>query len=86
MCQVRVNGINNGMVTTNLCNTKEQMQKMTVLQLKQKVAEKVPGGAESERLTLIFNNKTLNPDSAPLSSFEIQHNSVIHLVRTVSGG
>uniref|UniRef100_A0A667Y813 Ubiquitin-like domain-containing protein n=1 Tax=Myripristis murdjan TaxID=586833 RepID=A0A667Y813_9TELE len=86
--QVTVCGLRGEKMTIDLCNTEEQMQSMTVLQLKEKVAEKLPGGAgESvQTLRLIFTDKMLEQDSALLSSFGIQHKSVIHMVIRVPGG
>ncbi|KAI3376354.1 hypothetical protein L3Q82_016838 [Scortum barcoo] len=41
--QVVVKGIKGENITIDLCNTEEQMKSMTVLQLKEKVAQRLPG-------------------------------------------
>ncbi|KAM3591260.1 uncharacterized protein V6R79_025641 [Siganus canaliculatus] len=41
--QVVVIGLREGEMIIDLCNTEEQMQKMTVLQLKEKIIQRVPG-------------------------------------------
>lgn len=43
--QVLVNGLKGQRITVDLCNTEEQMQKMTVLQLKEKISERLPDTA-----------------------------------------
>lgn len=40
--QVMVHGLRGEKMFIDLCNTEEQMQKMTVRQLKEKIAEKLP--------------------------------------------
>lgn len=39
--QVMVHGITGDMVTIDLCNTEEEFKKITVLQLKEKIIEKL---------------------------------------------
>ncbi|KAM3590524.1 uncharacterized protein V6R79_011148 [Siganus canaliculatus] len=73
--KVVVTGLREEMII-GLCNTEEQMQEMTVLQLKEKIVERLPG----------FDDKMLEEDSALLSSYGIQHMSVIHVVMRVPGG
>lgn len=46
----------------------------------------VPLCADEESLRLIFADKNLDDDSALLSTFGVQHMSVIHLVLKVPGG
>ena len=41
--QVIVSGLNGENMTIDLCNTEEQMKAMTVLQLKEKIGERLPG-------------------------------------------
>uniref|UniRef100_A0A668AGA1 Ubiquitin-like domain-containing protein n=1 Tax=Myripristis murdjan TaxID=586833 RepID=A0A668AGA1_9TELE len=86
--RVCVYGMRGEKVTIDLCDTEEQMQNMTVLQLKEKVAEKLPEFAVEriETLRLIFTDKELNEDSKLLSSYGIQHMSVIHAVIRIPGG
>lgn len=68
----------------DLCDTEEQMQRMTVKQLKEKIVERLPEFADDTRL--IFTNKSLEGDSTLLSEYGIEHKSVIHMVIKVSGG
>uniref|UniRef100_A0A3P9IWJ4 Ubiquitin-like domain-containing protein n=1 Tax=Oryzias latipes TaxID=8090 RepID=A0A3P9IWJ4_ORYLA len=68
----------------DLCNTEEQMQKMTVLQLKEKIAQRLPESVES--LRLIFTDKMLEENSKPLFEYGIQHMSVVQMVVRVPGG
>lgn len=70
----------------DLCNTEEQMQSMTVLQLKEKIAERLPTGASLETLRLIFADKMLDGDSTRLSEYGIQQQSNIHMVIKVPRG
>ncbi|KAJ3585362.1 hypothetical protein NHX12_014083 [Muraenolepis orangiensis] len=72
--------------TVVLCDTDEQMQTMTVLQLKTKIAERLPDIEGTwEDLRLIFGGKQLD-DEATLVSFGIEHESTIHLVKRLRGG
>uniref|UniRef100_A0A8C5BJT8 Uncharacterized protein n=1 Tax=Gadus morhua TaxID=8049 RepID=A0A8C5BJT8_GADMO len=41
--QVIVIGLNGEHMTIDLCDTEEQMKAMTVLQLKEKIGERLPG-------------------------------------------
>uniref|UniRef100_A0A1A8IED8 Ubiquitin-like domain-containing protein n=1 Tax=Nothobranchius kuhntae TaxID=321403 RepID=A0A1A8IED8_NOTKU len=84
--QVMVHGLRGEKTLIDLCNTEEQMQKMTVRQLKEKIAEKLPQTAGRENLRLIFTDKQLNEDAKTLSEYGIQHMSVIQLVIKVPGG
>ncbi|XP_067117821.1 uncharacterized protein zgc:194655 [Osmerus mordax] len=85
--QVQVTGIRGEKLTIDLCNTEEQMSSMTVLQLKQKIADRLPGNAADhmESLRLIFTDKQLEDESL-INSYGIQHLSVIQLVLKVQGG
>ncbi|XP_076016492.1 ubiquitin-ribosomal protein eL40 fusion protein-like [Genypterus blacodes] len=84
--QVMVNGFRGEKMTIDLCNTEEQMASMTVLQLKEKIVERLPGKADPDTLRLLFTDKTLEGDATLLSSYGIQHNSIIHMVLRVAGG
>ncbi|XP_034146492.1 uncharacterized protein zgc:194655 [Esox lucius] len=85
--QVTVIGFRGEKMVIDLSNTEEQMKSMTVLQLKKKISERLPGnsGEDLETLRLIFTNKQLE-DSSTLSSYAIQHQSIIQLVMRVPGG
>uniref|UniRef100_A0A8C4E374 Ubiquitin-like domain-containing protein n=1 Tax=Dicentrarchus labrax TaxID=13489 RepID=A0A8C4E374_DICLA len=80
--QVVVHGLRGEKMMIDLCNTEEQMQKMTVLQLKDKIAQRLP---ESDNLRLIFTDKCLDEDTSLLSEFGVQHLSVIQMVMKVPG-
>uniref|UniRef100_A0A3B5LA36 Ubiquitin-like domain-containing protein n=1 Tax=Xiphophorus couchianus TaxID=32473 RepID=A0A3B5LA36_9TELE len=84
--QVVVHGLRGEKLMIDLCNTEEQMQKMTVRQLKEKIAEKLPQTAGEENLRLIFTDKNLEGDTTLLSEYGIQHMSVVQLVIKVPGG
>ncbi|RVE60454.1 hypothetical protein OJAV_G00181140 [Oryzias javanicus] len=84
--QVVVHGLRGEKMIIDLCNTEEQMQKMTVLQLKEKIAQRLPESAGEESLRLIFTDKMLDEDSKLLSEYGIQNLSVIHMVIKVPGG
>ncbi|KAJ3585533.1 hypothetical protein NHX12_014252 [Muraenolepis orangiensis] len=73
--------------TVVLCDTDEQMQTMTVLQLKTKIVEFFPEiEGTSEDLRLVFGCTLLHNDEATLVSFGIQHESTIHLIERILGG
>uniref|UniRef100_A0A3B4WQ10 Ubiquitin-like domain-containing protein n=1 Tax=Seriola lalandi dorsalis TaxID=1841481 RepID=A0A3B4WQ10_SERLL len=82
---VIMQGLSGETKTIDLCDTDEQMQRMTVKQLRGKIAEKIPGQGADD-LRMIFTNKRLDDDSALLSSHGIVHRSVIQLVILVPGG
>uniref|UniRef100_A0A3Q4BD74 Ubiquitin-like domain-containing protein n=1 Tax=Mola mola TaxID=94237 RepID=A0A3Q4BD74_MOLML len=82
--QVVVFGIKGEKVLLDLCNTQEQMESMTVLQLREKINQRFPEIASAVRL--IFTTKQLDVDSEPLSKYGIQHMSGIQMVIKVPGG
>uniref|UniRef100_A0A3B4TRW8 Ubiquitin-like domain-containing protein n=1 Tax=Seriola dumerili TaxID=41447 RepID=A0A3B4TRW8_SERDU len=84
--QVMVHGLRGEKMIIDLCNTEEQMQSMTVLQLKEKIATRLPESAGKEDVRLIFTDKHLDGDTMQLSEFGIQHMSVIQMVLRVHGG
>ncbi|XP_041635666.1 uncharacterized protein zgc:194655 [Cheilinus undulatus] len=84
--QVVVHGPRGQKLIVDLCNTDEQMKNMKVLQLKEKIAEKLPETAGVEDLRLIFTDKELDGDNESLSSYGVQHMSVIMMVLRVHGG
>uniref|UniRef100_A0A3B3VZH4 Ubiquitin-like domain-containing protein n=1 Tax=Poecilia latipinna TaxID=48699 RepID=A0A3B3VZH4_9TELE len=69
-------------LTINLGNTEEEMQSVTVGQLKTKIFQK-EGIPDQQRL--IFDGKELE-DTKRLIEYGIQHESEIHLVSRVPGG
>ncbi|KAM9426436.1 uncharacterized protein KZ484_019278 [Pholidichthys leucotaenia] len=84
--QVVVHGLRGEKMTVDLCNTEEQFKSMTVLQLKEKIAEKLPETAGEEALRLIFTDKMLDGNDTLLSGYGIQNMSVIQMVMRVPGG
>ncbi|CAL8376353.1 unnamed protein product [Gadus morhua 'NCC'] len=66
--QVIVSGLNGENMTIDLCNTEEQMKAITVLQLKEKLGERVPGraGNNMDNIRLIFANKNQMVDESTL--------------------
>ncbi|XP_056431560.1 uncharacterized protein LOC130369960 isoform X1 [Gadus chalcogrammus] len=77
--QVIVIGLNGEHMTIDLCDTEEQMKAMTVLQLKEKIGERLPGNG-MDNIRLIFATNVLVDDEMTLGSYGVQHKSVIHMV------
>ncbi|XP_042367989.1 probable ubiquitin carboxyl-terminal hydrolase 5 isoform X1 [Plectropomus leopardus] len=84
--QVIVHGVKGQKVTIDLCNTEEQMKSITVLQLREKIAEKLPETKGDGAVRLIFTDKSLDDDSKKLSEYGVQHMSLIMIVLKVPGG
>ncbi|CAL8385484.1 unnamed protein product [Arctogadus glacialis] len=88
--QVIVIGLNGENMFIDLCNTEEQMNAMTVLQLKKKIGERLPGRAsqkmDNKMDRLIFLSKHLDDDERTLVSYGVQHKSAIQMVIKVPGG
>ncbi|CAB1421415.1 unnamed protein product [Pleuronectes platessa] len=84
--QVVVHGLRGERIHIDLCNTEEQMQSMTVLQLKEKIEEKLPQSEGDATVRLFSENKLLDGDFTLLSEYGIQHMSVIRVVERVRGG
>ncbi|RVE60456.1 hypothetical protein OJAV_G00181190 [Oryzias javanicus] len=86
--QVIVNRFGGKCLIINLCDTEEEMQKMTVLQLKEKMIQQYPEcrqNIENSNCYLIFGDVALE-DSEPLSEYGIQHLSVIDVMVFQSKG
>uniref|UniRef100_A0ABA3LC06 Ubiquitin-like domain-containing protein n=1 Tax=Gadus morhua TaxID=8049 RepID=A0ABA3LC06_GADMO len=76
--QVIVSGLNGENMTIDLCNTEEQMKAITVLQLKEKLGERVPGRA---------GMRVLRDRTDPLAlSDDIQISDFIVIVQTTKLG
>ncbi|XP_060892395.1 uncharacterized protein zgc:194655 [Labrus mixtus] len=84
--QVVVKGPRGESLIIDLCNTEEQMNSMTVQQLKEKIQQKLPDAAGGAAVRLIFTDKVLEEDSKPLSNYGVQHMSLIMMVLKVPGG
>ncbi|KAJ4948538.1 hypothetical protein JOQ06_020071 [Pogonophryne albipinna] len=74
--QVVVHGFKGEILMIDMCNTEEQFKSMTVMQLKEKIAERLPETAD----------KMLDGDDGLLSEYGIQNQSHIHMVVKVPGG
>uniref|UniRef100_A0A096MEB9 Ubiquitin-like domain-containing protein n=1 Tax=Poecilia formosa TaxID=48698 RepID=A0A096MEB9_POEFO len=81
--QVLAYGLRGKEVVIDLCDTEEQMQSITVGQLKDKILEKMPGILGRENLLLIFAGKILKGDTSLLLDYGIQNMSVILTIVTV---
>uniref|UniRef100_A0A096LZ75 Ubiquitin-like domain-containing protein n=1 Tax=Poecilia formosa TaxID=48698 RepID=A0A096LZ75_POEFO len=87
--QIFVKTLTGKTLTINLGNT-EEMQSVTVGQLKTKIFQKegIPGKSDEnqDQQRLIFDGKELEEDTKRLTEYGIQHESEIHLVLRVPGG
>ncbi|CAL8376360.1 unnamed protein product [Gadus morhua 'NCC'] len=86
--QVMLIGLNGENIFIDLCETEEQMKAMTVLQLKEKIGERLPGRQSQDlrNIHLIFITDLLKDDERTLVSYGVQHKSAIHMVIKVPGG
>lgn len=85
--QVVVSGADGQKFMLDLCHTEEEMQRITVGQLKEKIAEKLPEyTGRGEDMNLIFGTKKLDDDTRRLHDYGIIHMSVIHMVILLEGG
>ncbi|MED6262001.1 hypothetical protein ATANTOWER_013189 [Ataeniobius toweri] len=75
-------------MTIDLCSSKKEMKKITVLELKKKISAKLPGDPEEMlgHMQLIFADKRLDKDHNPLSAHGVMDQSVIHMVILLDGG
>ncbi|KPP67365.1 Ubiquitin-like protein-like [Scleropages formosus] len=85
--QVIVNGLKGEKISIDLGHSEEEMNNLIVLELKKKIAAKLPGnsGDDVTRIRLVFTDKMLD-DSNTLSSYGIQDKSVIQMVIQLPGG
>ncbi|KAG7241582.1 hypothetical protein INR49_025502 [Caranx melampygus] len=80
MCQGTVtvqDGVRGSMTMVPLTNTKEQMQNLTLRQMKEKVASEVPWIRGKTDIRLVFKGQMLAADSTTLSQRGIKHEAVI---------
>ncbi|KAI9543282.1 hypothetical protein NQZ68_011931 [Dissostichus eleginoides] len=84
--QVVVHGFKGEILTIDLCNTEEQFNTMTVLQLKEKIRERLPETAGVGALRLIFTDKSLDGEADLLIQYGIQNQSHILQLLRVPGG
>ncbi|KAJ8261588.1 hypothetical protein GJAV_G00156030 [Gymnothorax javanicus] len=85
--QLIVNGLKGEKMSVDVGNSEEEMNSLTVLQLKKRIAEKMPGksGDSLDDLRLIFTHHQLD-DESRLSKYGIQDKSIIQLVLKLPGG
>ncbi|CAG5897223.1 unnamed protein product [Menidia menidia] len=86
--QVVVYGFGGDKMTVDVANNEKELQLMTVLQLKKKIALKLPGSPERAvvDMQLVFATKRLDADTKLLCEYGIQHRSIIQMVMTLDGG
>uniref|UniRef100_A0A672GH60 Ubiquitin-like domain-containing protein n=1 Tax=Salarias fasciatus TaxID=181472 RepID=A0A672GH60_SALFA len=84
---VIVYGVNKEKMTIDVCDAENELKKVTLNQLKQKIARRLPGNGESAMtdMKLIFAGERLEGDK-PLSEYGLVHRSTIQLVMTLDGG
>ncbi|CAN9509746.1 unnamed protein product [Ophioblennius macclurei] len=80
--QVQVKGPRGEQKIIDVCQTKEQMKKMTVLLLKKIIIEQLNISGD---LRMVFKTHTLE-ESKLLSSYNIKHMSTIHTLLMLPGG
>ncbi|KAG2456100.1 polyubiquitin [Polypterus senegalus] len=84
--QVIIHGLRDEKTTIDLGSSEEEMNNTTVLELKTKILQRLPGNSDSpEDLRLIFANKQLG-DTAKLSDYQIKDKSIILMVLRLPGG
>uniref|UniRef100_A0A3B5KSE7 Ubiquitin-like domain-containing protein n=1 Tax=Xiphophorus couchianus TaxID=32473 RepID=A0A3B5KSE7_9TELE len=86
--QVVVSGIDGQKTTIDLCDTEQEMKKITVDQLKEKIFQKLSWFSECAKkdLRLIFASKRLDDDTKRLFDYGITHKSYIQMVLSLDGG
>ncbi|CAL8397968.1 unnamed protein product [Boreogadus saida] len=84
--QVSVNGWNGENFFIDLCNTEEQMNAITVRQLKKKICKHYNLKLIMDGLRLICAMNLLDDDKRTLVSYGVEHKSVIQTVIKVMGG
>uniref|UniRef100_A0A3Q2CQL7 Ubiquitin-like domain-containing protein n=1 Tax=Cyprinodon variegatus TaxID=28743 RepID=A0A3Q2CQL7_CYPVA len=80
--QVVVTDLKGEKITIDLCDNEKDLQRLTVMDLKEKLAARLPGN----RGELIFGKDRLNEDNKRLFDYGIQHKSSIVMVIRVNGG
>lgn len=80
--QVQVYGLKQEPKNIDLCETEEQLKKMTVKQFSEITAEHFP---KVDDVQFVYIDKTLQ-ENERLVSYGIKHMSVIHLVLKLPGG
>ncbi|KAJ8366961.1 hypothetical protein AAFF_G00336300 [Aldrovandia affinis] len=85
--QVIIIGLKGEKIAVDVGHSEEEMGSMTVLQLKHRIAEKMPGnsGNNGEGLRLIYTKYQLE-DAKNLSEYDVKDKSVIQLVLRLPGG
>uniref|UniRef100_A0A672FBT2 Ubiquitin-like domain-containing protein n=1 Tax=Salarias fasciatus TaxID=181472 RepID=A0A672FBT2_SALFA len=80
--QVKVNGPRGEKKILDLCETEEQLEKMSVLHLKKIIVQQL---SISGDVRLVFQAETLE-ESDMLSMYGIKHMSTIHTLLVLPGG
>lgn len=66
--QVLVSGFRGDKLTIDLCNTQEQMESMTVLQLKEKIAQRIAVSAGENSVVVVLCLKCVYSSSSSSAS------------------
>uniref|UniRef100_A0A672Z9X8 Ubiquitin-like domain-containing protein n=1 Tax=Sphaeramia orbicularis TaxID=375764 RepID=A0A672Z9X8_9TELE len=82
--QVRVIGPAKREILVDVCDNQEQMKKVTVLELRKKIIDRL-GISQDSDLRLVFTTETLE-DCRLLVSCGIQHMSTVHTLLRQPGG
>ncbi|KAK9524832.1 hypothetical protein VZT92_017198 [Zoarces viviparus] len=80
--QLKINGLTGEENIINLCEKQEEMSRITVQQLKNKIAEEL--NIEDD-FRMVHKARPLE-ESAVLSSYRIGHLSTIHMLLKLPGG
>ncbi|TNN71965.1 Ubiquitin-like protein [Liparis tanakae] len=80
--QLKINGPRGEEQIIDLCESEEEMGRITVRQLKKKIAREM---RISDEIRIVFRTEQLE-DSAELSTYGIRHMSTIHTLLMLPGG
>ncbi|CAN9509608.1 unnamed protein product [Ophioblennius macclurei] len=86
--QFIVHGLKKEKMTIDVCDFEKDLEKVTLKELKQKIARRLPGNGESVMADadLIFAGERLDGDTSHLSSYGLVHRSTIQMVMRLDGG
>uniref|UniRef100_A0A3Q3WW73 Ubiquitin-like domain-containing protein n=1 Tax=Mola mola TaxID=94237 RepID=A0A3Q3WW73_MOLML len=82
--QLQVNGPLGEIKIVDLCQSEQHLRKITVMQLKDKIAEQLIISMSAHTLFLFLTVQM--DESSLLSTYRIQHMSTIHTVLMLPGG
>ncbi|KAL2079332.1 hypothetical protein ACEWY4_025076 [Coilia grayii] len=83
--QVVVDGVEGRKRTVDVANTEEDFNNTTVLEVKKKLSEKMPGNTDPSELRFIYTTKQLE-DTGKLSDYGIKPGSLLMAVLRLHGG